>query len=387
VPSDPRVEKQPRRPAAAAGAPRRAPGRRPRRRRRPARTVRGRASRRPRARARAARRPRAPRRPSPTAPAAIDGGSCACRGGPARGRRRRPRRRVGEHRDLHAVADREGQALEQAAPGRDLPGQRLDEPGQLRGLLAPLFARPELALVKGAFRRPSDDGTGSPRAGEGGRVTELLARPLLDLHRPALHEVASQSAERASRGAPRCARGRRACARSGRGRARAHARRPRPSSAACGSSPPTWRYVRAVTAIEAPLKCGCGAPGSSRRRVALDRRPPRFRVAQVLVAVDLHLVAAAADGAHELRVARRPDAHDEERRPVRVAVQRAEHGGRPHRVGPVVKGQLDMARGREKPRAVTVPEPPVSQARGGGSPSIPANRDGGDHHAVLRGCA
>jgi glucosyl-3-phosphoglycerate synthase len=55
----------------------------------------------------------------------------------------------------------------------------------LTGLLAPLFARPELALVKGAFQRPFAAG-GEIRAGEGGRVTELMARPLLNLHRPAL---------------------------------------------------------------------------------------------------------------------------------------------------------------------------------------------------------
>jgi glucosyl-3-phosphoglycerate synthase len=59
-------------------------------------------------------------------------------------------------------------------------GERL-----LTGLLAPLFARPELALVKGAFQRPFAAG-GEVRHGEGGRVTELMARPLLNLHRPAL---------------------------------------------------------------------------------------------------------------------------------------------------------------------------------------------------------
>jgi glucosyl-3-phosphoglycerate synthase len=55
----------------------------------------------------------------------------------------------------------------------------------LTGLLAPLFDRDELALVKGAFQRPFSAG-GEVRPGEGGRVTELLARPLLNLHRPAL---------------------------------------------------------------------------------------------------------------------------------------------------------------------------------------------------------
>ena len=45
--------------------------------------------------------------------------------------------------------------------------------------------RRELALVKGAFQRPFAVG-GEVRPGEGGRVTELMARPLLNLHRPAL---------------------------------------------------------------------------------------------------------------------------------------------------------------------------------------------------------
>ena len=52
-------------------------------------------------------------------------------------------------------------------------------------MLAPLFARPELALVKGAFARPFARG-GELAPGEGGRVTELTARPLLNLHRPEL---------------------------------------------------------------------------------------------------------------------------------------------------------------------------------------------------------
>lgn len=41
-------------------------------------------------------------------------------------------------------------------------------------LLEPLFGDPDIALVKGSYRRPGDGGPA-----EGGRVTELLARPLL----------------------------------------------------------------------------------------------------------------------------------------------------------------------------------------------------------------
>jgi glucosyl-3-phosphoglycerate synthase len=52
-------------------------------------------------------------------------------------------------------------------------------------LLAPLFADDGVALVKGSFRRPFRVGDTVLPSG-GGRVTELLARPLLNLHRPEL---------------------------------------------------------------------------------------------------------------------------------------------------------------------------------------------------------
>ncbi|PKV76874.1 glucosyl-3-phosphoglycerate synthase [Nocardia fluminea] len=51
-------------------------------------------------------------------------------------------------------------------------------------LLAPLFADPHIALVKGFYRRPmTDDADG------GGRVTQLVARPLLTALAPALAEI------------------------------------------------------------------------------------------------------------------------------------------------------------------------------------------------------
>jgi glucosyl-3-phosphoglycerate synthase len=59
------------------------------------------------------------------------------------------------------------------------------QPGFLTGLLGPLLLDPTVALVKGAFRRPFALGD-SIREGEGGRVTELVARPLLNLHFPSL---------------------------------------------------------------------------------------------------------------------------------------------------------------------------------------------------------
>ncbi len=55
----------------------------------------------------------------------------------------------------------------------------------LTGLLGPLICEPEVQLVKGFFRRPfRADGT--VLAEGGGRVTELMARPLLNLHAPDL---------------------------------------------------------------------------------------------------------------------------------------------------------------------------------------------------------
>lgn len=53
------------------------------------------------------------------------------------------------------------------------------------GLLGPLLTDPETLLVKGFYDRPlvNDDGSVT---GYGGRVTELVARPLLGLYRPDL---------------------------------------------------------------------------------------------------------------------------------------------------------------------------------------------------------
>lgn len=52
------------------------------------------------------------------------------------------------------------------------------------GLLGPLLCEPDVALVKGTYRRPFDDGRGAPRPDGGGRVTELTALPLLRRFRP-----------------------------------------------------------------------------------------------------------------------------------------------------------------------------------------------------------
>jgi glucosyl-3-phosphoglycerate synthase len=53
------------------------------------------------------------------------------------------------------------------------------------GLLGPLLTRPEILLVKGFYERPFVDGADAS-AYEGGRVTELVARPLLNLLFPEL---------------------------------------------------------------------------------------------------------------------------------------------------------------------------------------------------------
>jgi len=55
----------------------------------------------------------------------------------------------------------------------------------LLGMLGPLLERPELQFVKGTFRRPLEIGEIAVPDG-GGRVTELVARPLLNLLRPEL---------------------------------------------------------------------------------------------------------------------------------------------------------------------------------------------------------
>ncbi len=53
------------------------------------------------------------------------------------------------------------------------------------GILGPLIREPRLMYVKGYYQRPLKVG-GKVQAGEGGRVTELVARPLLNLFYPEL---------------------------------------------------------------------------------------------------------------------------------------------------------------------------------------------------------
>jgi glycosyltransferase involved in cell wall biosynthesis len=58
-------------------------------------------------------------------------------------------------------------------------------PSFVLGLLGPLLTDPEVRFVKGAFLRPLQLGS-TVLPGQGGRVTELVARPLLNLYAPHL---------------------------------------------------------------------------------------------------------------------------------------------------------------------------------------------------------
>ena len=61
-------------------------------------------------------------------------------------------------------------------------------PAYVTGLLGPLLTDPTVQLVKAVYERPYVDGDSVVAAG-GGRVTELVARPLLNLHWPELAGV------------------------------------------------------------------------------------------------------------------------------------------------------------------------------------------------------
>jgi glucosyl-3-phosphoglycerate synthase len=56
----------------------------------------------------------------------------------------------------------------------------------ITGLVGPLICDPAVHLVKGCFRRPFRTREGAIAHEGGGRVTELMARPLLNLHAPEL---------------------------------------------------------------------------------------------------------------------------------------------------------------------------------------------------------
>ena len=59
-------------------------------------------------------------------------------------------------------------------------------PAHLLGILGPLLLDEKIKMVRGCFERPFRTPNGEIHANEGGRVTELTARPLLNLHFPQL---------------------------------------------------------------------------------------------------------------------------------------------------------------------------------------------------------
>jgi len=67
----------------------------------------------------------------------------------------------------------------------DADSAAFDARSAVCGLLGPLLTDAEIAFVKGAYRRPLTVGIETVPEG-GGRVTELLARPLLNRHVPEL---------------------------------------------------------------------------------------------------------------------------------------------------------------------------------------------------------
>ncbi len=62
-------------------------------------------------------------------------------------------------------------------------------PRFIAGLIGPLLTRTNLQFVKGFYRRPLKTGSGRLQSGKGGRVTELTARPLLNLFYPELSGI------------------------------------------------------------------------------------------------------------------------------------------------------------------------------------------------------
>ncbi len=59
-------------------------------------------------------------------------------------------------------------------------------PAHLLGIIGPLIMYEEIEMVRGCFDRPFRQPNGEIRPHEGGRVSELAARPLLNIHFPQL---------------------------------------------------------------------------------------------------------------------------------------------------------------------------------------------------------
>ena len=68
-----------------------------------------------------------------------------------------------------------------------LDGDTADpNPAHLLGILGPLIMDKNIQMVRGCFDRPFKQPNGEYRPHEGGRVNELVARPLLNIHFPQL---------------------------------------------------------------------------------------------------------------------------------------------------------------------------------------------------------
>ena len=68
-----------------------------------------------------------------------------------------------------------------------LDGDTADpSPAHLLGILGPLIMDESIQMVRGCFDRPFKQPNGEYRPHEGGRVNELVARPLLNIHFPQL---------------------------------------------------------------------------------------------------------------------------------------------------------------------------------------------------------
>ena len=78
-------------------------------------------------------------------------------------------------------------------------------PRMVYGTLGPLLAEPRLQYVKGYYQRPIVE-AGVLKEGGGGRVTELVARPLINLFYPELSGFIQPLAGRVRRPAERCSR-------------------------------------------------------------------------------------------------------------------------------------------------------------------------------------
>ena len=125
------------------------------------------------------------------------------------------------------------------------------------GLVGPLLTRSDISFVKGFYDRPSD---GSPHGG--GRVTELMARPVIAraVPPPGLDRAAPRRASTPAGG--RCSSGCRSC-------------RATASTSGCSSTSPRWRAPRpSPRSTSGSVATATGRSTSWARRRWRCSRPP-----------------------------------------------------------------------------------------------------------------